>query len=41
MTTGRLAGSGSAAFYIIDSADVIAVGTDNTNPEPQAVFFSE
>jgi hypothetical protein len=41
MTAGSLAGSQSAGFYTIDAADVIAVSTDGSNPEPQILGFSE
>jgi len=41
MTSGRLAGSGSGVFYISSSTEVLVLGTDATNTEPQLISFDE
>jgi hypothetical protein len=41
MTAGRMAGSGTAAFYISADTEVIVLGTDPTNMDPQLITFDE
>ena len=41
MTAGRMAGSGTAAFYLSSDTEVIMLGTDPTNVEPQLITFDE
>jgi len=41
MSSGRLAGSGTAVFYITGDTEVIVLGTDPTNVEPQLIAFDE
>jgi hypothetical protein len=38
---GGIAGSGTAAFYLVSDGEVIALGTDATNMEPQILGFDE
>ena len=41
LSSGRLAGSGTAAFYITSDSEVLVLGTDPTNVEPQLIAFDE
>jgi hypothetical protein len=41
LTSGKLAGNSQAAFEVYDSADVLLVGTDATNTDPQIIFLDE
>jgi hypothetical protein len=41
MSSGRLAGSGSAVFYITSDTEVVVLGTDPSNVEPQLIAFDE
>jgi hypothetical protein len=39
-TSGNIAGSGSAAFYVETDTEIIEVGTDATNMEPQIILLT-
>jgi hypothetical protein len=41
MGAGRLAGSGSGVFYLTSDSEVLVLGTDPTNIEPQLIAFDE
>ena len=41
MSSGRLAGSGSAAFYLASDTEIIVLSSDATNTEPQLIVFDE
>jgi hypothetical protein len=41
MSSGRLAGSGTAVFYITSDTEVVVLGTDPSNVEPQLITFDE
>jgi len=41
VTTGSIAGSGTGAFYEVTSTEVIVVGTDPLNLEPQIITFDQ
>jgi hypothetical protein len=41
MSSGRLAGSGSGVFYITSDTEVVVLGTDPSNVEPQLITFDE
>jgi hypothetical protein len=41
MSSGRLAGSGTAVFYITSDSEVLVLGTDSTNVETQLIAFDE
>jgi hypothetical protein len=40
-SSGGIAGSGTAAFYLVSDSEMIAIGTDPTNMEPQIIAFDE
>ncbi len=40
ITSGTLAGSGTAAYYLASNTEVIVIGTDPTNLEPQVILFT-
>lgn len=40
ITSGSLAGSGTAAFYLVSNTEVIVIGTDGTNQEPQIILLT-
>jgi len=40
-SSGSIAGSGTGAFYEVTSAEVIVVGTDPANLEPQIISFDQ
>ena len=39
-TAGSIAGSGTAAYYLVSNTEVIEVGTDGTNQEPQIILLT-
>jgi hypothetical protein len=41
LSSGRLAGSGTAVFYITSDSEVVVLGTDPSNVEPQLIAFDE
>jgi hypothetical protein len=41
MSSGRMAGSGSAVFYISSDTEIIVLGNDATNADPQLIVFDE
>jgi len=40
-SSGGIAGSGTAAFYLVSDSEMVVVGTDATNMEPQIIEFDE
>ncbi len=40
MTSGSLAGSGTAAYYLASDTEVIVIGTDGLNTEPQIILLT-
>jgi hypothetical protein len=41
MSSGRMAGSGSGVFYFVSDTEVIVLGNDATNTDPQLIVFDE
>jgi hypothetical protein len=41
MSSGRMAGSSSAVFYISADTEIIVLGNDPSNPEPQVIVFDQ
>ncbi|HYL04064.1 MAG TPA: hypothetical protein VEU54_11675 [Steroidobacteraceae bacterium] len=41
MTAGRMAGSATAVFYVASDTEVIVLGNDASNPEPQLIVFDQ
>jgi len=40
ITSGSLAGSGTAAYYLVSNTEVIVVSTDGNNAEPQIILLT-